>query len=55
MEFDCATKVLVALTKICPWFTRVSSLVYWLALLVLSLIVQLVVPVPVAWFRLGGM
>src|SRR5271170_1944192 len=55
MALDWAVNVLVALTKIGPWLTRVSSLVYGPAPLAVSLSVQVVAPVPVAWFRLGGM
>src|SRR5262249_20761039 len=48
-----AVKLLVALTKICPRFFSVSELVYWVVLL--SAIVHVVVPLPVAWRSAPGM
>ena len=55
---DPALKVSVPFTNSAPWFTSVSSLVYGLMVppvLTVSLIVQVVVPVPVACCSVGGM
>ena len=45
---DPAVKLLVPFTKILPWLSRMRVLSNWVELLLVSEIVQLLVPVPVA-------